>query len=76
MNLDLHSELDAQFRFVEVVQEVIHLVQWEHSTVHVSSTYDFQNLGGIFVVARALSSTSSMTRFATVTDTGDPIAVP
>ena len=44
--------------------------------VNVSSTYRFQKVGGCEQVLRALSSTSSITRFATVTDTGDPIAVP
>ena len=45
------------------------------STVHVSSTYCFQNLGGVSVVARALSSASSVTKFALVTDTGDSISL-
>ena len=44
-----------------------------HGRPHVHS---LKNLGGISVVARALSSTSSMTKLATVTDTGDPMAVP
>ena len=44
--------------------------------MQVSSTYLFQKGGGCEYVDRALCSTSSMTRFATVTDTGDPIAVP
>ena len=45
--------------------------------VNVSSTYRFQNGGdGCGQVLSALSSMSSMRRFATVTDTGDPIAVP
>ena len=37
----------------------------------------FQNKGAVDVKDdRALSSTSSITKFAIVTDTGDPIAVP
>ena len=41
-----------------------------------SSTYRFQNLGGLGYVVRALDSTSSITKSATARDTGDPIAVP
>ena len=41
-----------------------------------SSTYRFQNLGGWGYVERALDSTSSMTKSAATTETGDPIAVP
>ena len=51
-------------------------MQWDGSAVHVSSTYHFQNLGGVSVVARALSSTSSITRLAIITETGEPMAVP
>ena len=43
--------------------------------VKVSSTYHFQK-GGYGQVVRALSSTSFITRLATVTDTGDSMAVP
>ena len=42
----------------------------------VSSTYLFQNNGLWVQVDSVLSSTSSMTRSATVTVTGNPIAVP
>ena len=45
------------------------------AAVQVSSTYLLQNLTGTSVVARALSSTSCMTRLATVAETGDPIAM-
>ena len=48
----------------------------EGSAVHVSSTYLLQNRGGVWKVDSASCSTSSITRFATTTDTGDPIAVP
>ena len=44
--------------------------------VKVSSTYRFQKGGWIVQEVRALCSTSSITRLATVTETGDPIAVP
>ena len=46
------------------------------TAVHVSSTYLFQKGSGASKVAKARSSTSSITRLATDTDTGDPIAVP
>ncbi len=42
------------------------------SVIHIA----LPDLGGLEKVARALCSTSSITRLATVTDTGDPIAVP
>ena len=44
--------------------------------VTVSSTYLFQKGTGDWYVDSALSSTLSMTRLATVTDTGEPMAVP
>ena len=46
------------------------------NTVQVSLTYLFQNGSLMSKVVRVLSSTSSMTRLATDTDTSDPIAVP
>ena len=46
------------------------------SAMQVSSTYLFQKGGGSGYVETALCSTSSVTRSATMTDTGDPMAVP
>ena len=46
------------------------------NAIQVSSTYLHQNLKGTSVVARTLSSTSSIAKLATVTETGDPIAMP
>ena len=48
----------------------------EGSAVQLLSTYLFQKDGGCGYIDKALCSTSSMTRFTTVTDTGDPMAVP
>ena len=44
--------------------------------MHVSSTYLLQNRGGVWKEDSASCSTSSITRFATTTDTVDSIAVP
>ena len=44
--------------------------------MHVSSTYLLKIRGGVWKVDSASCSTSSITRFANTTDTGDPIAVP
>ncbi len=72
--LHLMRKLVGRFDGIQVLVEGIQL--FRSQAVQVSSTYFFQNgsLDGKDV--RALSSTSSMTRSATVTDTGDPIAVP
>ena len=52
-------------------------VTWSRGrAVTVSSTYLFQKGTGDWYVDSALSSTLSMTRLATVTDTGEPMAVP
>ena len=40
--------------------------------MHVSSMYLLQNRGGVWKVDSASCSTSSITRFATTTNTGDP----
>ena len=45
------------------------------NAVQVSSTYLLQKQGGMWKVAKALRSMSSITRFTTTTDTGDPMAV-
>ena len=46
------------------------------SAAHVLSTYHFQKRGGEWKVDSAFCSMSSITRLATTTDTGDPMAVP
>ncbi len=49
---------------------------WALRAQQVSSTYRFQSFGGWGNVDRALDSTSSMTKSAATTETGDPMAVP
>ena len=65
-----------------IVASMVLMWRWKSSmwralrAQQVSSTYRFQNLGGWGYVERALDSTSSKTKSAATTETGDPIAVP
>jgi len=70
-----HCELDGIFYFVQMCQEFGQLWSLRMIT-KVSSTYLFHKRGGSVKVSRARASMSSMTKFATTDETGQPIAVP
>ena len=74
VRLLLHRELYARVDTIQMAVKGVNQVRG--SVVHVSSTYLLQNCDGLWKVDGASCSTSSITRFATTTDTGDPIAVP
>ena len=65
-----------------IVASMVLMWRWKSSTrwalraQQVFSTYRFKNLDGWGYVERALDSTSSITRSAATTETGDPMAVP